>query len=142
MPRALVRCHRGQPTLASRRQLTHSHPHSPFPPRWSRPARYPRSCTRGGLASCWLSGESGGGSARRAGRSLLKRRLSALHCSRSAHTGPAHALPPVKTQPSLSHAAPLPRALGRAGEWRGRTRGRRGGAVAPGQQPSLGQSGF
>lgn len=63
--------------------------------------------------------------------------------SRSAHTDPAHALPRVKTLPSLSHAAPLSRSQRRAwGAWGRRARGRRGGAVAPGQQPPLGQSGF
>lgn len=41
---------------------------------------------------------------------------SALGCGRCVHTDPTHAQPPVKTQPSLSHAAPLPRDGGRAGE--------------------------
>lgn len=41
---------------------------------------------------------------------------SALGCGRCVHTDPTHAQSPVKTQPSLSHAAPLPMDRGRAGK--------------------------
>lgn len=49
------------PAALCSRPLTRSRPHSPSPPRWSRPARCPRSCTRGGLASWWLREGSGEG---------------------------------------------------------------------------------
>lgn len=120
---------------ARRRQLTHSRPHSPSPPQWSRPARYQRSCSRGELSSCWRSAGSDEGRAAGGQGGVNSSGHSALGCGRCAHTDPTHAQPPVKTQPSLSHAAPLPRARGRAGE-AGRCGGR-GGAATPGQPPAL-----
>lgn len=116
-----------------RRQLTHSRPRSPSPPRRSRPARCRRSWTPGGLASCWRRGDgrrggrgrvnSGGASPRSAARAALT--LSRL---------------PLRLRLKLSHPFPTLRPF--PGRWRGRGRaGGGGGAAAPGQQPPLGQSG-
>lgn len=90
---------------AGRRQLTHSRLRSPSPPLWSRPARYQRSCSPGELSSWWRSVGS------EEGRAAGREELTAAAARRSAAGGactliPLTAQPPVKTQPSLSHAAP------------------------------------
>lgn len=121
---------------AGRRQLTHSHPHSPSPPRWSRPARYQKSCNQGELSSCWRSAGS------EEGRAAGREELTAAAARRSAAGGACTLIPlTLSLRLKLNHPfptlSPFPGPEGGAGE-----AGKCGGGggrrkvPAPGQQPA------
>lgn len=111
-----------------RRQLTHSRPRSPFPPRWSRPAHYLRSCSLGELSSWWRSVGS------EEGRAAGKEELTAVAAQRSAAGGACTLIPlTLSLRLKLNHPFPTLRPFPWIGGGRGRRRGwGRGGATAPG----------